>query len=213
MILISFPLKAELQLFMDAIKNDNYELIEDSSKGPRVYICPALRWILSYGGHGKTQFAIQTQHVIQSYPQIHSVITAGACGALVDHLKIGDVVIATHTVEHDYKERFSPQPLPRFDASPELLARFDTQSSNVHLGIIASGDEDIVDTKRAKELNEQTQAIAVAWEGAGGARVSKYYKLSFLEVRGVTDNANSNAVSDFKTNLKIAMTALYKALI
>lgn len=213
MILISFPLKAELQFFMEAMKNDTHEIVEDNAKGPRVYLCPELSWVLAYGGHGKTQFAIQTQHVIHAYPQIKSVVVAGACGALVDTLKIGDVIVATHTVEHDFKERFFPQPLPQFEASPDLFARFDSKSSNVHFGIIASGDEDIVDAQRAQELKEHTKAIAVAWEGAGGARVSKYLKLPFLEIRGVTDNSNAHAVSDFKTNLKIAMAALYKVIV
>jgi adenosylhomocysteine nucleosidase len=212
MILISFPLKAELQFFMDAIKNDKHNLVEDNSKGPRVYISPAHGWILSYGGHGKTQFAIQTQHVIHMYPEINSVIVAGACGSLIDQLKIGDVVVATHTVEHDYKERFSPQPLPKFEVDQNLLEKFKSTSTKLHFGIIASGDEDVIESRRANELHEYTQAVAVAWEGAGGARVSKYFKLPFLEIRGVTDTANSNTMTDFKVNLKTSMLAIYTVL-
>jgi adenosylhomocysteine nucleosidase len=61
-------------------------------------------------------------------------------------VEIGDLVVATATVEHDYKERFNPESLPQHDADAnglgELirvagLTRFSFQ---VHFGLIASGD-------------------------------------------------------------------------
>ncbi len=83
----------------------------------------------------------------------------------------------------------------------------------VHFGPIASGDEDIVDVARGQELRETTGAVAVAWEGAGGARACLFSGTPFVEIRGVTDNANHTAPADFETNLELAMDNLAALII
>src|SRR5688572_9425909 len=104
------------------------------------------------------------------------LLCVGAAGSLAGAVQIGDVVVADVTIEHDCKRRFSPKPLPRFDADSMLvqqLGRATDQSDwpfQVHVGAIASGDEDIVDSARAAEVQAATGALCVAWEGSGGAR-------------------------------------------
>lgn len=213
MTLISCPLSVELKSLVQFLKADGYALREERVGTVTVYICEDLGWILSLGGHGKTQFAVQTQFVLHHFKNITAVVCIGACGALHEDLKIGDVVVATQTIEHDYKERFLPQPLPAFLASERLISKIKTSPRQFHLGIVASGDEDVVDRRRAKEIVAATQAIAVAWEGAGGARVCRFLKIPYIEIRGVTDTADHSAVSDFKNNLKTAMAAVYSLLI
>ncbi|MCC6137524.1 MAG: 5'-methylthioadenosine/S-adenosylhomocysteine nucleosidase [Bdellovibrionaceae bacterium] len=213
MVLILCPLSLELQNLIHSLKADGYVVLEERAEHLPVYICKDLGWILSHGGHGKTQFAIQTQFLANRYSPLEAVICAGACGALAPNLKPGDVVVATKTVEHDYKERFFPQPPPAFSGSDVLIEKIKTSPLTFHLGIIASGDEDIVDNQRAKELLFATEALAVAWEGAGGARACKFLKIPYLEIRGVTDSANDTAVSDFKAHLKVAMNAIYKLML
>ena len=70
---------------------------------------------------------------------------------------------------------------------------------------VASGDEDIVDDQRRATLQLATCALAVAWEGAGGARACGFSGVPFLEVRGITDNADDAGVADFKANVAVAM--------
>lgn len=70
---------------------------------------------------------------------------------------------------------------------------------------MASGDEDVIDIERRRTLHQSTGILAVAWEGAGGARTCTFSSVPFLEIRGVTDTANHNAPSDFETNLEVAM--------
>jgi len=74
----------------------------------------------------------------------------------------------------------SPKPLPRHDAESKQLERFmraavsdELRSFQVHIGPIASGDEDIVDSVRAIEVRTATEALCVAWEGSGGARAAQ----------------------------------------
>lgn len=171
---------------------------------------PDLDLTLALGGLGKVQFGIQTQHMLDAGAAWGFVICAGAAGALVDRLTIGDVVVATETVEHDIKKAKSP-PLPRFKNAAIPRADFSSRSSRansfqVHFGPITSGDEDVMDDARKKDLHTLTGALAVAWEGAGGARACQFSNMPFVEIRGITDGANHAAASDFKANLERVMS-------
>jgi adenosylhomocysteine nucleosidase len=98
---------------------------------------------------------------------------AGGAGRLAGELELGDVVVGTSTIEHDYKLRFVRRPLPDYRADAQLLdefrlaARQISRGFKVLFGAIASGDEDIIDRARALELREATGTLCVAWEGAG----------------------------------------------
>jgi nucleoside phosphorylase len=65
------------------------------------------RTLVAPGGHGKTQFAVQAQYLIGRFPSTELVICAGAAGSLWSQLSVGDVVVATETVEHDYRLLFA----------------------------------------------------------------------------------------------------------
>ena len=137
-------------------------------------------------------------------------VCAGAAGALADEVCVGDVVAATTTVEHDYNNKFSKRPDPSFDGAASVIADLKRHSWSdhgfgVYFGVVASGDEDVVDDERRRALHASTGALAVAWEGAGGARACRFSKIPFIEIRGVTDAANESAASDFESNLEVAM--------
>jgi nucleoside phosphorylase len=75
----------------------------------------------------------------------------------------------------------------------------------IHFGKIASGDEDIFERSGAEELHNHTNALAVAWEGAGGARATRFMGIPYLEIRGLTDVADNEAPVIFDENLKVIM--------
>lgn len=165
---------------------------------------------LALGGHGKVQFALRTQALIFEHkPKL--VVCAGACGSLSPDVRPMDVVVGERTIEHDFKLRFIQKPEPTFDGDGATVARlkkdFAIKAGDfaIHFGVIASGDEDVIDTERAKELRQQTMALCVAWEGAGGARACTLNSTPFVEIRGVTDFADSNASTNFKENLSLAL--------
>jgi adenosylhomocysteine nucleosidase len=174
---------------------------------------PALDITVARGGHGKTQFGVQTQHLLDHAHAVQAAVCIGAAGALASALAVGDLVVATETVEHDYLERFSPvHPLPRFAGDGALLATVERVARQtfpfaVHFGIVASGDEDVIELERAAALRQATEACAVAWEGAGGARACVFSGIPFLELRGITDTADHNASTDFAANLHVAMAS------
>ena len=173
---------------------------------------PDLGIAVAVGGMGKVQFAVQTAHLLKASGW-NLVICAGAAGALAQELAVGDIAIATATVEHDYGSKFNHRPLPRFDSDVDVVEsfrslRFEDRSFQVHFGVVASGDEDIVDEDRREELRCQLQAVAIAWEGAGGARACAFSDVPFVEIRGITDRADDHAPADFRANLNIAMANL-----
>ena len=127
---------------------------------------------MATGGHGKTQFAVQAQYLIGQFRSVELVICGGAAGSLAPELSVGDVVVGTETVEHDYRQLFATRPLPRFPGhgpSIDALHRSAHRVSGFHVAfdVIASGDEDVVTSERAQAIRDQTGAACVAWEGSG----------------------------------------------
>src|SRR5215469_1589947 len=110
------------------------------------------RALVAPGGHGKTQFAVQAQYLIGLFPSTELVICAGAAGSLMPELSVGDVVIGTETVEHDYRQLFATCPLPRFPGhgpSIDALLRSAQAVGGFHVAfdVVASGDEDVVSSQ------------------------------------------------------------------
>jgi adenosylhomocysteine nucleosidase len=83
----------------------------------------------------------------------------------------------------------------------------------LHFGPIASGDEDVVDATRRAEIYERTQALVVAWEGAGGARACRFSDVPYLEIRGVSDQAGPTAPRDFLANLPMVMAHVMRVVV
>lgn len=211
--LIITPMQEELDFLLQSCTKRGF-CADSATVGrlPAVRL-PDLGVTLARGGLGKVQFAVQTQHLLDTCSDWDLIICAGAAGALVDKVSIGDVVVATTTMEHDYNNKFNKRPLPKFDGAEAAIAELRSVSHSakafgVHFGPIASGDEDVVETERGKELHESTGALAVAWEGAGGAKACAFNGVPFVEIRGVTDTADHNAASDFEQNLEVAMSNL-----
>jgi adenosylhomocysteine nucleosidase len=208
--LIVIPIQAEIDGFLQACTEVGC-LAQASRLGrlPVVQL-PEHGITVAHGGLGKVQFALQTQHLLDARPDWDVVICAGAAGALVDALAPGDIVVATETVEHDIRNKFGQPLLPRYRSADAALAalregRSALPACNVHFGPIASGDEDVVDAERRQAIHQLTGALAVAWEGAGGARACHFSGVPYIEVRGITDHANHQAAADFKMHLTSAM--------
>lgn len=182
-------------------------------------VLPRLFLVLAVAGHGKVEFAVRTQHLLECRSSLKAVICAGAAGRLGDRLSVGDVIVATGCIEHDYRLRFVRRSAPRHQPDPSAVERCREVLENVgagftvHFGPIASGDEDIVDPARARELHRETGALCVAWEGAGAARAAAFSRLPFLEIRVITDGADEGAPSDFRENVRRVMPNLAEVLL
>jgi adenosylhomocysteine nucleosidase len=202
MVLILTPLKPELDGLREAL---GPPLKSEELKGsPLLHYANDLA--LAVGGHGKVQFGVTASFLIH-HLQPRLVICAGAAGALVPWLKPLDVVAAERTVEHDFNLRFVQRPLPSFPGANQPLERL-RSLEGLHVGPVASGDEDILDPERAREIHAKTGALVVAWEGAGGARACTFHRTPYLELRVVTDYCSADSGRDFKSHLQAGMARI-----
>ena len=99
-ILIVTPLQEEYDELRHSLIALGLNSLQDKIGKLDVDHFPALNVTLARGGHGKTQFVIQTQHALDHAP-FDLVICAGAAGALAPEVCVGDLVVATYTIEHD----------------------------------------------------------------------------------------------------------------
>ena len=152
------------------------------------------------------------------HAQFDLVICAGAAGALAPEVKVGDLIVATTTVEHDYNLKFVKRPNPQFAGDATSIKQLNElklpdADFKIHFGIMAGGDEDVIEVERGRELRELHTALAVAWEGVGGARACAFSEVPYLELRGATDTANHEAPVVFDVNLKIVMKNIAYVLV
>jgi adenosylhomocysteine nucleosidase len=208
--LIVLPLQAEVDILSEALVADGLRLEHTQAGRLPLLAFPEIGAALARGGHGKAQFALHTRHLLDHAEPVDLMVCAGAAGALADEIAVGDIVVATRTVEHDFQQRISSRAAPVFDGHEAAIQNLQAlapapASFAVHFGDVASGDEDIVSIDRARALRAATGAVAVAWEGAGGARACAFSHTPYLEIRGVTDQATVDAPADFRQNLALAM--------
>jgi adenosylhomocysteine nucleosidase len=212
-ILIVTPLQQEYDALAGGLRDRGWRAEARQLARLPAQFFPELDLLMSRGGVGKAQFAVQTQYLLERAKGIHLVICAGSAGALGAEVAIGDIVVGSATVEFDYLAKFFPVPPPSFPGDEktirELLALpLVSLSCKLHIGPIASGDETILECSRAEEVRAKTGALANGWEGAGGARAAAFNELPFLELRGISDNADHTATADFPQNLARALDNL-----
>lgn len=215
-VLIALPLAKELDAFSRALAEAGVR-VEPAEARVEAASAPDLGLLVTASGHGKAQFALTVQHIVERHGPFESVVVAGAAGALDPSLRPGDVVVGTASVEHDYRTRFhGDSPPPRHPASGALVEAITAalpEAASVRLGAIASGDEDVIEADRARALHAATGALCVAWEGAGGARVAAFNGLPFVEVRAVTDHADAEAAGSYRVHLLEAVGNVARALL
>lgn len=167
--------------------------------------------VLAEGGFGKVQFGVTTQHLLDHLSDVDLVVCAGIAGGLTDDVRVGDVVVGRETVEHDFYSGMLGRVPPGFEGSGEHLDRLagtvgeEDAAFSVHFAPIASGDEGISDRVRKDAIHARTDALAVAFEGAGGARSALFCGIPYLEVRGISDMAEGEVLTELVANLPAAM--------
>ncbi len=217
--LVAAPLEEEVDALLDGFHRRDYSTESVEVGTLKCTAVPSLDVVVAHGGHGKAQFAVQAQHLIDHSPDAEYLFCVGAAGGLTETLEVGDVVLGTTTIEHDYKLRFVRKPRPRHKPDADLLREFrevrraESFPFRLHFGPVASGDEDIVDSERAQELRAATEAVCAAWEGSGGARAAVFCDLTFLEIRTITDGADTDAPSSFHKNVARGMSNIADVLV
>ncbi|MBL4739248.1 MAG: hypothetical protein JKY39_05090 [Pelagibacteraceae bacterium] len=100
-ILAIVPTQREFEALVGVFSETGVETLERTIGRVSALECYGGSILVSQGGLGKAQTALVTQHIIDHWEGISLVVCAGSAGALLDALAVGDVVVATATIEHD----------------------------------------------------------------------------------------------------------------
>jgi len=166
--------------------------------------------VLVEGGIGKVNASVCTTLLINHF-KVDQVIFTGVAGGVNPEIKVGDIVISTDLMEHDFDcTAFGDAPgvIPRmetstFKADEKLVEiakevayeKFDREK--VWTGRIVSGDQFIASVEKVRWLNDTYKAECTEMEGAAVAHVCYMFATPFVILRAISDNANHDGAMDF----------------
>lgn len=162
-------------------------------------------------GIGKVSAAVCTQMLIDFYePSV--IINSGVAGALSTQVSVGDVVIATAAVQHDFDCTAFGDPkgtlellgkkmieLPSDeDISAKLFeAAQALENTRVFRGIVATGDKFVADSEERLSIGKEFSALACEMEGGAMAQVCVRAGVPFAILRSISDDIGHNTTVDF----------------
>lgn len=158
--------------------------------------------ILTESGIGKTNAARTTQILIDYYKP-EAIFNIGVAGGIAKNLKVGDVIISTSLVQHDFDitafnhpKGYIPNIGNNIPIDNNLLNTtktiLDTNNISYKEGVIASGDIFCTKESMATKINTQFNALCVEMEGASIAQTAYLSKTPCLVIRSISDCQDNN---------------------
>jgi len=163
--------------------------------------------VLAYSKIGKVNAATTATVLVEKFGA-EKILFSGVAGAIDKDLKIGDLIIATKTCQHDidltvfdYEPGFIPESKVFFECDENLnnIAKEAAKKLNIKLkkGIIASGDQ-FIHSKEKKDFIAKTfNANAIEMEGGAVGCVTWTLEVPFFMLRAISDTAEEGAGVDF----------------
>ena len=170
-------------------------------------------------GVGKVNAAMCTQVLADLY-NVSAIINTGVAGSLNPEINIGDIVLATDTVEHDMDAGglgFAPGINPDMDVNifktddylyntaKEAAKNADLKVS-VFSGRIVSGDQFISGKEKKHWLTDTFAGMCAEMEGAAIGHAAYLNNIPFLVVRAISDKADDSAEMDYPSFKDMAIT-------
>lgn len=158
--------------------------------------------ILTESGIGKTNAARTTQILIDYYKP-EAIFNIGIAGGIAKNLKVGDIIISTSLVQHDFDitafdhpKGYIPNIGNTIPIDNNLLNTtktiLDTNNISYKEGLIASGDIFCTKESMATKINTQFNALCVEMEGASIAQTAYLSKTPCLVIRSISDCPDNN---------------------
>lgn len=160
--------------------------------------------VLVRSGIGKVNAALCTQVLIDLFA-VDAVINTGVAGAIDKRVRIGDIVISTDAVQHDFDTSAVGDPpgvISRMDTSifpadVELVNAAKRAAVNtgfhVYEGRIASGDQFVSDPDVKERIAKLFDPVCCEMEGAAVAQACYLNKVPFVIIRVISDNAEEGS--------------------
>jgi len=164
--------------------------------------------VLARCGIGKVNAAVCTQMLIDLY-NVDCVINTGIAGSMNADVHLGDVVISTKLVQHDFdatsfdddEPGFIPRMGVKFFEADKTLCDLAYENANgvlaalnakAHKGIIATGDQFIDDTAVKARIAHIFNPLCVEMEGAAIAHACYLNNIAFIVIRAISDNSDGD---------------------
>ena len=183
--------------------------------------------ILTESGIGKTNAARTTQILIDYYKP-EAIFNIGVAGGIAKNLEVGDIIISTSLVQHDFDitafdhpKGYIPNIGNTIPIDNNLLNTtkniLNTNNISYKEGVIASGDIFCTKESMATKINTQFNALCVEMEGASIAQTAYLSKTPCLVIRSISDcpdNNNKVTYEEFlETSSKKVAQIMYAILI
>jgi len=167
--------------------------------------------VIVKSGVGKVFAAMVCQYMIDTY-HVDTVLFTGVGGSLNPTLNIGDVVVSTDSVHHDFnatplgfeRGQISYTDYRYFEADRRLVdLALETviEGKKIIAGRILTGDQFFTQADKESHdyLRTELQGDCIEMEGAAVAQVCHINEIQHLIVRTVSDKADGTAVEDYNT--------------
>ena len=186
--------------------------------------------VLAESGVGKVNGALAATVLLDRFA-CRGIIFSGVAGGLDPELAVGDLVIATEIIQHDYgamtggvlevyKAGALPFPAFRgplgFVADERLIAGARDAVPGAKFGTILSGDNYLGCGVTRERLFTSFNGKAVEMEGGAVAQVADAFGVPWLIIRALSDLAGEDSQLDFQVFAKqaahTAASAVLKSL-
>lgn len=164
--------------------------------------------VIAVSGEGKVNAALCAQTMILRY-DVDFLLNSGVAGNLSDTLSVGEVAIASDTVEHDYDISplgYAPGMVlginmihvPCDPSAVRAVEEILSEMKVGHLiGTVATGDQFIGKKEDKERIKTIFSAIACEMEGGAIGHVAAMNHLPFCVIRAISDNADGSAPENF----------------
>lgn len=163
-------------------------------------------------GIGKVNAAACAQILVDRY-SVDVLMNTGIAGSLKEEINIGDIVLSTDAVQHDFDcvgFGYEPGVIPRLDTSffkadPKLIdlaekcCREVNPEIQVFRGRVASGDVFVSSAEVKKRISDRFGAWCCEMEGAAIAQTAHINRVPFLIIRAISDKADGSATVQYET--------------
>jgi len=161
-------------------------------------------------GIGKVNAAICTQ-IMSSFFKVSHIINTGVAGAIKDDLMVGDIVISSDVIQHDFDATgfgYALGEIPRLDtyifkADKNLIekaynaSKLKNLNHKTYIGRILSGDVFVANPEKKEFLWNTFEGYCTEMEGAAIGHTAHLNNIPFVIIRAMSDKADGTAHTNF----------------
>ena len=214
-----------MQIEIEGLKQAMTDITEEKVSGV-TFTCGKLEGVdvvCAVCGVGKVFAAIAAEAMILRY-NVRALLNTGVAGGLDSDLSIGDVVVATHLVQHDMDTTPLGDPpglisginrveFPTHEPTRlAMKACVEAQGVRCKLGAVASGDQFVAGGEKKDFIRSTFGASACEMEGAAIAHTCFVNGVDCAVIRAISDGANDDSHMDYPTFVAMAAQNSAKAV-